>query len=325
MGNSDDDSFADRLSESMERLLSWAPSDPTATDPDHEYVAEVPDPHALDMLRDPRIDVHSCEDAAFGLDHGTQDVTFSLECDGDCGVDAEEADGDGAGGAIDPDDRAVHLRVTVDRDGYTETYTDVVRECERAVGLPPGTNVYVEQIDVVGDDREPPDAPDDRCGVGVAETPAADPRDDGYAPDTDFAADADAWDTVDAGTYADADLPSGDDMAGMLLEDVHGVVTSSRDTHGDAVENQSHIAEGWTWYLRGQGLLDDDQRVTGGDVGRMMPLVKMSRTAVGSYDVDHDRDVAGYAAIAAACEVADGNADLADLTGEAASRGGGSE
>lgn len=111
-----------------------------------------------------------------------------------------------------------------------------------------------------------------------------------------------------------SDPKSGDEMAQELLKDVGDLVHSDRDTHGDAVKNQEHIAAGWTWYLRGIGVLDDDEEITGGDVGRMMGLLKMSRTAVGDYDVDHDRDMAGYAGIAAACEVSRGNADESDLT-----------
>lgn len=95
---------------------------------------------------------------------------------------------------------------------------------------------------------------------------------------------------------------TGDERARTVLEDTARLVDSDRDTHGDAVENQEHIARGWTWYLRGQGVLAADEELTGGDVGRMMALLKLSRTAVGDYDVDHDRDVAGYAGIAAACE-----------------------
>jgi len=102
---------------------------------------------------------------------------------------------------------------------------------------------------------------------------------------------------------------SGDERARTVLKETARLVASDRDTHGDAVENQEHIARGWTWYLRGQGVLDADEELTGGDVGRMMALLKLSRTAVGDYDVDHDRDVAGYAGIAAACEDMRGNVD----------------
>jgi len=102
---------------------------------------------------------------------------------------------------------------------------------------------------------------------------------------------------------------TGDDRARTVLKDMARLVASDRDTHGDAVENQEHIAQGWTWYLRGQGVLDDDEELTGGDVGRMMGILKISRTAVGDYDVDHDRDIAGYAGIAAACEHMRGNVD----------------
>ena len=100
-------------------------------------------------------------------------------------------------------------------------------------------------------------------------------------------------------------MPSGDELARRLAEDVATLLTDSRDSHGDAVENQQHIADAWSWYL--------GEDVSGVDVARMMELVKMSRAVVGEYDVDHDRDIAGYASIAAACAVADGQADVEDI------------
>lgn len=105
----------------------------------------------------------------------------------------------------------------------------------------------------------------------------------------------------------------GDNAAATLLADVASLVEDSRDTHGDAVENQEHIAEAWRWYLRGQGVAVDEEDLTGSDVARMMELLKLSRTCVGEYDVDHDRDVAGYAGIAAACEVNAGAVTLDEL------------
>jgi hypothetical protein len=117
----------------------------------------------------------------------------------------------------------------------------------------------------------------------------------------------------DGNSSDDSERVDGDALAATLLKDTAALVSQDRDTHGDAVENQSHIAAGWTWYLRGAGLLAADAELDGADVARMMTLVKHSRGAVGVYDVDHDRDVAGYAAIAAACEVAAGVADTADL------------
>lgn len=107
---------------------------------------------------------------------------------------------------------------------------------------------------------------------------------------------------------------SGDHLAGLLINDAYETVTSSRDSHGDAVENMTHIANGWTWYLRGMGLLGPDERIPPAVSARMMEIVKLSRASVGSIDVDHDRDVAGYAGIAGACEVAEGNATQEDLT-----------
>ncbi|AFH22692.1 hypothetical protein OSG_eHP32_00190 [environmental Halophage eHP-32] len=108
------------------------------------------------------------------------------------------------------------------------------------------------------------------------------------------------------------DSQSGDNAAATLLADVADLVSDDRDSHGDAVENQEHIAEAWNWYLQGHGIIDEEA-IDGGDVARMMELLKLSRACVGEYDVDHDRDVAGYAGIAAACEVEAGNADRDEL------------
>ncbi|UBF23328.1 hypothetical protein M1M40_gp50 [Halorubrum tailed virus 29] len=107
---------------------------------------------------------------------------------------------------------------------------------------------------------------------------------------------------------------SGDKLAASLLKDTADLIDDDRDTHGDAVENQQHIAAGWTWYLRGQGVLDDDEAIRGDDVAAMMGLLKMSRHAVGTHDMDHMRDVAGYAGIGGACLVARGEADADELT-----------
>lgn len=105
----------------------------------------------------------------------------------------------------------------------------------------------------------------------------------------------------------------GDRLAGILLEDVAEVVQNKRGTHGDAVRNMEHIAELWTVYLRGAGLLDESQRITASQASQLMVLLKLSRAVIGDYTVDHDRDIAGYAAISAACEVAAGRASEDDL------------
>lgn len=108
-------------------------------------------------------------------------------------------------------------------------------------------------------------------------------------------------------------MPSGDELAASALKDAADLVDDDRDTHGDAVENQTHIANGWTWYLRGCGLLGSDQRITGDDAATMMAIVKMSRHGVGDKDVDHMRDIAGYGGIGAACMVYHGDADVSDV------------
>lgn len=113
---------------------------------------------------------------------------------------------------------------------------------------------------------------------------------------------------ADGGSQALSDF-SGDELAGTFLEDVAALVNNDRDTHGDAVENQEHIAEFWTTYLRGLGVLDDGDELTGGDVASMMGLLKMSRMVVGEYAHDHLRDIAGYASIGASCEFRRDNGD----------------
>jgi hypothetical protein len=117
---------------------------------------------------------------------------------------------------------------------------------------------------------------------------------------------------IDADT--DGNTESGDAIAHTVLADVASLVNDKRDTHGDAVANQEHIADAWEWYLRGNGVLAADATITGADVSRMMALLKMSRSAVGEHDIDHDRDVAGYAGIASACEFLNGDVTADELT-----------
>lgn len=122
--------------------------------------------------------------------------------------------------------------------------------------------------------------------------------------------------TADTSTHhaaADADENgdelSGDQLAGNICDDVAKLLTQSRDSHGDAVANQEHIAEAWNWYLRGRL----NGSLTGTDVARMMQLLKLSRAVLGQgYQLDHDRDTVGYGAIAAACSVSRGVAGEAN-------------
>jgi hypothetical protein len=107
--------------------------------------------------------------------------------------------------------------------------------------------------------------------------------------------------------------PTGDAMAASLLYDTGDLVDDDRDTHGDAYENQNSIAKRWTLHLQDRGLLGEDERLYGDDVGIMMNQLKQSRHAVGERDIDHLRDMAGYAGIGAACMVKDGFADVSEL------------
>lgn len=107
---------------------------------------------------------------------------------------------------------------------------------------------------------------------------------------------------------------NGDRASADLLHDVANLIDSDRDSHGDAVDQQAAAAEAWTWYLRTHDILRAGESVNGSDVARMMILLKMSRGGMGEFDLDHDRDTAGYGAIAAACSVREGKADEAELT-----------
>jgi hypothetical protein len=108
-------------------------------------------------------------------------------------------------------------------------------------------------------------------------------------------------------------MPSSDTIARRILTNTGQLVDQERDTHGDALENHRHIAEGWTWYLEAEGVLAEGAEVEPAHVARMMELLKMSRGAVGKVTLDHDRDTAGYAGIAGAIEVLEGEAEMDDL------------
>lgn len=83
---------------------------------------------------------------------------------------------------------------------------------------------------------------------------------------------------------------------------------AQRSTHGEAVENHRHIASGWTWVLKDK--LDSD--ITAREVAVCMQMVKLSRSITGQVVKDHDVDVCGYAGIAWACAVVDGQAVMGD-------------
>jgi len=53
--------------------------------------------------------------------------------------------------------------------------------------------------------------------------------------------------------------------------------------------------------------------IHGDDVACMMGRLKMSRHAVGGRDMDHMRDIAGYAGIGGACLVDRGEAPLSEI------------
>jgi hypothetical protein len=114
---------------------------------------------------------------------------------------------------------------------------------------------------------------------------------------------------TDADEHNDTDTTderTGDEIAATLAYDTGDLIDDDRDTHGDAVVNQQHIAQGWSWYLAQK---DDPSDIGGEDVAAMMSILKMSRSVVGEKVLDHYRDMVGYGAIGGACLYERGEAD----------------
>lgn len=107
----------------------------------------------------------------------------------------------------------------------------------------------------------------------------------------------------------DQKIMDGDEIASEVLHDVANLINDDRDSHGDAVRQHRVAANLWTAYFQGIGLLQPDQSIDSDQVARCMDLLKTSRSAVGEYDIDSDRDGAGYSGIAAACSLAEGKTD----------------
>ena len=92
-------------------------------------------------------------------------------------------------------------------------------------------------------------------------------------------------------------LPSGSELAASMCEKTAAIIRQRGKTHGDAFENLRDIANRWSDELG----LEDGEKLTVGDVCRMMIQAKLSRASCGdANEIDHPADIAGYAAIWAA-------------------------
>lgn len=93
------------------------------------------------------------------------------------------------------------------------------------------------------------------------------------------------------------------EQAASLAQEIGDTLAQRNGTHGDPVENHDHIADLWNAYL-GVGeegeLYGNDVLVRplrGDEVADLMVLLKLSRKHVGGMDLDHYRDIIGYASI----------------------------
>lgn len=84
------------------------------------------------------------------------------------------------------------------------------------------------------------------------------------------------------------------------------IVSTKRDSHGDAYENHKHIAALWSAFL-GEKLQTDIQPW---EAAIMMQHVKQSRMKQGQLIKDHFVDVAGYSDVALDAAVRDPNTDV---------------
>lgn len=80
-----------------------------------------------------------------------------------------------------------------------------------------------------------------------------------------------------------------------------GLITGDRaKAHGHAMRQHSCMAELWTTYLRGCGVIDGDKNISASDAAQMLMLMKISRNAVGAYNPDTFVDQVGYACLSGA-------------------------
>lgn len=80
-----------------------------------------------------------------------------------------------------------------------------------------------------------------------------------------------------------------------------GLITGDRaKAHGHAMTQHQCMADLWTTYLRGAGVIDADKSISALHASQMLLLMKVSRNAVGAYNPDTFIDQAGYACLSGA-------------------------
>jgi hypothetical protein len=93
------------------------------------------------------------------------------------------------------------------------------------------------------------------------------------------------------------------DIRRLILEEATATVCTDRNlTHGEPEQSFQAIAEIWTAYLHGCGVISDYKCITAETAGWMMVLFKAARSATGlNPHWDNYVDAAGYVACAAEC------------------------
>jgi len=88
-------------------------------------------------------------------------------------------------------------------------------------------------------------------------------------------------------------------VRGNILDEAKKLVSDDREAdYGSAFESFNSIAELWSHFIRTKYLINID--LTAEDVGMLMVLLKVSRTATTQkFKLDSFIDIAGYAALAA--------------------------
>jgi hypothetical protein len=108
-------------------------------------------------------------------------------------------------------------------------------------------------------------------------------------------------------------IPPGTTVAASECERVAHIIKERSGTHGDAHANLEDIARRWSNYLNKvhQELSEGTSvRLSAADVAYMMVEMKLSRATYGdNAELDHPRDIIGYAAIWASYIALDKNKD----------------
>ena len=87
-----------------------------------------------------------------------------------------------------------------------------------------------------------------------------------------------------------------------IIHETADTISNRGDTHGDAYEQQQVLAALWSTML--------NTHISSAQVALMQLMIKVSRIATGDvHELDHYRDVIGYAGIAAMCAKQDGAVD----------------